>query len=99
MCVYPIILMKVLVMAICAVDMVGIIQADRDRSAFDFMILSLVAIFAEEIMLPHMNIHIRWWEIKSLVQVAVFYRVSTSAVEVSAAAVFPGRDAHTLGNI
>ena len=86
-------------MAVCAVDLVGIIEADRDRPSGDIVVFCLVAICTQEIVFTHVDVNIGGGEIQGLIQIAMFNRVSTAAIEVAAAAVFPGGSGNAAGNI
>lgn len=92
------VIMDSFAMAVCAGDLVLVVDANRNRVPFDLVILGLVAVNAQEVMTAHVNIHIFRREEKAAVQVAVFDGVSAATVKVTTAAIGPGGRAYTLGD-
>jgi hypothetical protein len=93
-----VILMEVLSMAVCAVDLIGIIQADGDGSAHDVVVLSLMAVRTQEIVLSHVDIDGGRREVEGFIQVTVLDSIATPAVEVAGTAVLACRLSHTAGD-
>ncbi len=63
------------------------------------MCFCFMAVGAEKIMLPHVNINTVGREVECFVQIAVFDSVSTTAFEVAATAILTTGDADIFSNI
>ena len=88
--------MQILVVTVCASNLVRELDAHRDGSTADLVILSLMAIDAAEIQSPHMHIEIRRGVDQVSVQIAMLDSVAASAGEVAASTAFSGGNTHIL---
>src|SRR4030042_1001244 len=75
----------------------GVVDADRDRAAEELVVLSLMAVSADEVQSAHVDIDVLFGVEQAAVQVAVLDGVAAAAGEMAGAAVLAGRGAHALG--
>ncbi len=92
----PVVVVQLFVVAVGAIHLIGIVDADRDRAPLDRVIGRLVTVGALEIVAPHVHVKFLVGEVQAFVQVAMFDRVAAAAVEMTASAVFAGGQTDAL---
>ena len=62
------------------------------------MLACLMTINTKEVVAPHMHINIFRWIIQMLIEITMFYTISTSTREVAVTAVLSGWRSNTLSS-